>query len=51
MTTASFRPSVSIVIKTYDDSVILNNDKSTPTLKDYLSMTLKILEEQNPSPC
>jgi rhamnosyltransferase len=41
-----FRPSVSVVIKTYDDSAVLRRRRTRPTLKELLAMTLRVLDEQ-----
>jgi rhamnosyltransferase len=46
----SFHPSVSVVIKTYDDSVTSNRRRPFATLKKLLVMTLRALEEQTLRP-
>jgi hypothetical protein len=51
MSLASFRPSVSVVIKTYDDSTASNRRSPCATLKEYLAMTLKALDRQTVRPC
>ncbi|MFC1975246.1 glycosyltransferase family 2 protein [Chloroflexota bacterium] len=49
MSLTSFHPSVSIVIKTYDNSTTLDHRK--PTLKELLVVTLHALAEQTLRPC
>lgn len=50
MSLSSFRPSVSVVIKTYDDSATSDRRRPLATLKEYLAMTLHALEEQTLHP-
>jgi glycosyltransferase involved in cell wall biosynthesis len=45
-----FHPSVSVIIKTYDDSATSERRKLPATLKKFLEMTLQVLEEQTLRP-
>ncbi len=50
MTLSSSYPSVSILIKTYDNSAALNRREGFPTLRELLEITLTALEGQTSSP-
>ncbi|MBN2006547.1 MAG: glycosyltransferase [Anaerolineae bacterium] len=50
MGSAAFSPDVSIVIKTYDNSPVLQQGCAIPTLKDILGGTLDIIAAQTLSP-
>ena len=50
MNSLSYRPQVSVVIKTYDNSHLVKGERAVPALKEMLLTTLRMIEAQTFAP-